>query len=115
MVNRTPLILLPGLLCDAALWRGQVEELADLAEPWVADLTRDDSVTVMAQRVLAQAPPRFALAGLSMGGYVAQEIMRQAPRRVERLALLDTSGRADAPEQSARRRGLIELAEKGEF
>ena len=115
MVNKTPLVLLPGLLCDAALWRGQVEELSDIAEPWIADLTRDASMTAMARRVLGEAPPRFALAGLSMGGYVAQEIVRQAPDRVSRLALLDTSARADTPEQSQRRQGLIELAEQGEF
>ena len=115
MVNKTPLVLLPGLLCDAALWRAQVEELSDIAVPWIADLTRDASMTAMARRVLGEVPPRFALAGLSMGGYVAQEIVRQAPDRVSRLALLDTSARADTPEQSQRRRGLIELAEQGEF
>jgi pimeloyl-ACP methyl ester carboxylesterase len=115
MVNKTPLLLLPGLLCDAALWRGQIDDLTDIAEPVVADLTHDDSVTAMARTVLAMAPPRFALAGLSMGGYVAQEILRQAPERVLRLALLDTSARPDTAEQSARRRGLIELAERGEF
>ena len=115
MVKKTPLVLLPGLLCDAALWRGQIDDLGDIAAPWVADLTRDDSMTAMARRVLAAAPSRFALAGLSMGGYVAQEIMRQAPERVMRLALLDTGSRADTAEQTARRRGLIELAEKGEF
>jgi pimeloyl-ACP methyl ester carboxylesterase len=115
MINKTPLVLLPGLLCDAALWRGPVEELADIAEPCIADLTRDDSMTAMAHRVLGEAPPQFALAGLSMGGYVAQEIMRQAPGRVSRLALLDTSARADTAEQTVRRRGLIELAERGEF
>jgi pimeloyl-ACP methyl ester carboxylesterase len=108
--------LVPGLLCDAALWRGQVEDLADIAEPWIADVTRDDSMTAMARRVLAEAPSgRFALAGLSMGGYVAQAILREAPERVERLALLDTSAMADTPEQSVRRRGLIDLAEKGDF
>ncbi|HEY1503332.1 MAG TPA: alpha/beta fold hydrolase [Stellaceae bacterium] len=107
---------MPGLLCDAALWRGQVEDLADIAQPWVADVTRDVSMTAMARRVLAEAPAgRFALAGLSMGGYVAQAIMREAPERVERLALLDTAAMADTPEQTARRRGLIDLAEKGEF
>jgi pimeloyl-ACP methyl ester carboxylesterase len=84
-------------------------------EPWVADLTLDDSMAAMAQRVLAGAPPRFALAGLSMGGYVAQEIVRRAPERVTRLALLDTSARADTPELTARRRGLIELSQKGQF
>lgn len=115
MTEAIPLILLPGLLCDAALWRLQVDALADLTVPQIADLTRDDSLPAMAGRVLAAAPPRFALAGLSMGGYVAQEIMRTAPERVLKLALLDTSARADAPEQTARRRGLIELSEKGEF
>jgi len=115
MVNKPPLVLLPGLLCDRALWEAQIDDLSDIADPSVADLSRDDSITAMAQRVLAAAPARFALAGLSMGGYVAQEIMRQAPDRVARLALLDTSARADTEEQGARRRGLIELAEKGEF
>jgi len=115
MVKKPPLVLLPGLLCDAALWRGQVEDLADIVEPWIADLTHDDSMTAMAQRVLREAPPHFALAGLSMGGYVAQEIARQAPDRVSRLALLDTTARPDTPEQTIRRRGLIELAERGEF
>ena len=115
MITKPSLVLVPGLLCDAALWRGQTDDLADIAAPWVADMTRDDSVTRMAARALEAAPPRFALAGLSMGGYVAQEIMRQAPERVERLALLDTSARPDSPEQTARRRGLIDLAEKGEF
>lgn len=112
---KIPLILLPGLLCDWALWEPQVEALADIAETCVADLSRDESLPLMAARVLAEAPERFALAGLSMGGYLAQEIMRQAPERVMRLALLDTSARADTPERSAIRRGLIELAQKGEF
>jgi pimeloyl-ACP methyl ester carboxylesterase len=116
MVNKASLVLVPGLLCDAALWRGQIEDLADIADGWVADVTRDDSITAMAERVLAEAPPgSLALAGLSMGGYVAQTIARLAPERVTRLALLDTSARADTPEQTARRRGLIELAEKGQF
>jgi pimeloyl-ACP methyl ester carboxylesterase len=116
MINKLPLVLVPGLLCDAALWRGQVEDLSDIAQPWIADVTRDDSMTGMARRVLAEAPPgRFALAGLSMGGYVAQAILREAPERVERVALLDTSAMADTPEQTVRRRGLIDLAEKGDF
>lgn len=115
MTEKIPLLLLPGLLCDQALWRAQAEALADIADPRVGDLTKDDSLSGMARRVLDHAPPRFALAGLSMGGYAAQEIMRQAPDRVARLALLDTSARADTPEQTARRRGLIELSQKGEF
>ncbi|MGF1611407.1 MAG: alpha/beta fold hydrolase [Kiloniellales bacterium] len=110
-----PLALLPGLLCDAALWRHQVDALADLADCQVADFTSQDSVAAMAESVLAMMPERFALAGLSMGGYVALEVMRQAPGRVTRLALLDTSAWPDTPEQTARRRGLIELAETGKF
>ncbi|MCC7428436.1 MAG: alpha/beta fold hydrolase [Alphaproteobacteria bacterium] len=110
------LLLLPGLLCDAALWEHQRRHLGECAGPIsVADLARDDSVAAMAEGVLAQAPARFALAGLSMGGYVAFEIMRRAPDRVSRLALFDTSARPDTPEQTARRRGLMELAEKGQF
>jgi pimeloyl-ACP methyl ester carboxylesterase len=115
MSARRPLILLPGLLCDRALWQHQLDHLGDVAAMSVPDLSGDDTVAAMAARVLAAAPPRFALAGLSMGGYVAHAIMRAAPERVERLALLDTSARADTAEQLARRRGLIELAEKGRF
>jgi pimeloyl-ACP methyl ester carboxylesterase len=69
----------------------------------------------MPSAILAQAPPRFALAGLSMGGYISLEIMRQAPERVARLALLDTSARSDTPEQTKTRRALMARAHKGEF
>ena len=69
----------------------------------------------MAQRILAEAPEEFALAGLSMGGYLAFEILRQAPDRVTRLALLDTSARADTPEKMKLRQDLIDLAQTGEF
>ncbi|MBM3557829.1 MAG: alpha/beta fold hydrolase, partial [Alphaproteobacteria bacterium] len=79
------------------------------------DQTRHEALPAIAAAILKKAPARFALCGLSMGGYVALEIMRQAPERVTRLALLDTSSRADTPEQTARRRGLLELADKGQF
>jgi len=115
MTEKIPLLLLPGLLCDRRLWAPQMASLADIAAPVVADLTRDASIEAMAQRALAAAPRRFALAGLSMGGYVAQEIMRQAPERVMRLALLDTSARADTPEQRERRLDLIALSRRGKF
>jgi len=115
MSERTPLVLLPGLLCDRALWQHQIDNLADLAAMSVPDLGLDDSVEAMARRVLDGAPARFALAGLSMGGYVAHAIMRVAPERVARLALIDTSARPDTEEQKSRRRGLIELAAKGKF
>ena len=105
------LILLPGLLCDEALWGAQVQAFRHEAEIFIPDLTGDDSIQAMAQRVLSEAPfERFALAGLSMGGYVALEIMRQMPQRVERLALLDTRARPDSPDESERRRTLVRIA-----
>jgi pimeloyl-ACP methyl ester carboxylesterase len=109
------LILLPGLLCNADLWRAQIARFSGEVDVDVPDLSLDDTISAMAARVLKSAPDRFALAGLSMGGYVAFEILRQAPERVERLALLDTSARADTPETLARRKSLISLAETGRF
>ena len=110
-----PLVLLPGLLCDARLWRDPAAALADLAPVHAADLTLDDSVAGMAARVLATAPQVFALAALSMGGYVAFEILRQAPERVARLALLDTSARLDPPKRRLVRQAGLALAEAGRF
>jgi pimeloyl-ACP methyl ester carboxylesterase len=112
----TPLVLVPGLLCDAQLWRAQVEHLSDVAETWVPDHTRSATMAGVARDVLADAPfKEFALAGLSMGGYISLEIMRQAPQRVKRLALLDTAARADTPEQTKRRHEFIELSRRGKF
>ena len=80
------LVLLPGLLCDAALWEPQLSELADVARFWVPDLTEYETMAEMGESVLRDAPwKEFALAGLSMGGYVALELMRQSPRRVTRI------------------------------
>lgn len=116
MINGKPaLALLPGLLNDKALWQHQIAPLSETAQPWVADFTSQDSIAAMAAGVLEAMPERFALCGLSMGGYVAFEIMRQAPERVERLALLDTQARQDPPEIRQRRRDMMQLAEKGEF
>lgn len=109
------LVLIPGLLCNRELWAHQIENLAHVVHTTVADVTQDASITAMAHRLLAAAPPKFALAGLSMGGYVAQEVMRVSPERVTRLALLDTSARPDSEEQLVRRRGLIDLSTKGQF
>lgn len=109
------IVLLPGLLCDYALWAHQIAHLADTTEVMVGDLTRDDSIPDMAERILDEAPDTFALAGLSMGGYVAQEIMRQEPERVERLALIDTQARADSADQVKTRKDLIRLASMGKF
>ena len=110
MRHKLPLLFLPGLLNTQAIWSHQVENLADLTTPFVGDLTVADSISGLAEAVLAAAPDRFALAGLSMGGYVAFEIMRTTPDRVERLALVDTTAHPDAPEQSAKRTVLVAQA-----
>ncbi|WCM25783.1 alpha/beta fold hydrolase [Sphingomonas sp. QA11] len=110
-----PTVFLPGLLCDAVLWRAQIDGLAALVAPFVADLTLDDGVEAMARRTLAAAPPRFALIALSMGGYVAFEMLRQAPGRIERLALIATSAAPDSPERAAERRAGIESLRLGRF
>lgn len=109
-------LFLPGLLCDGRLWRDQVAALAG-TRCVVADLTHDDSLGAMAERSLRALPAeaRLSVCGLSMGGYVAFEIMRRAPGRVARLALFDTSARPDTPEQTRRRRGLLSLSESGMF
>lgn len=110
-----PVVFLPGLLCDQALWRRQIHALADTAAPMVADLTLDDTIGAMAERTLAAAPARFSLVGLSMGGYVALEIMRRAPERVSRLALINSSARSDTPERTEQRRVAIESLQRGKF
>ncbi|MDR7194498.1 alpha/beta fold hydrolase [Luteimonas terrae] len=115
MTGKTPLLLLPGLLCTARLWQAQMDPLGDVADPHVADLSQDDSVGAMAERALADAPPHFALAALSMGGYVAFEILRRAPERVSRLALIATSARPDSPERAAQRRRGIDAIGRGRF
>lgn len=112
---RQPLLLLPGLLCDQALWAHQTRNLSDIADIHVPDLTGWDSIGDLAASVLHHAPARFALAGLSMGGYVAFEILRRAPERVTRLCLVDTSARPDTPEQRQRREAMVKLARIGKF
>jgi pimeloyl-ACP methyl ester carboxylesterase len=112
MAGRTHLILVPGLLCTKALWEPQIAGLGDIADVTIADHTRHDTMESIAASILADAPERFALAGLSMGGYISYAIWRQAPERVTRLALLDTGSRADTPERTAGRVKLIAEAEQ---
>src|SRR5262245_18245894 len=101
-----PLVLVPGLLCDEDLWHDQLSALAPHAAVAITmEQTRHATVSGIATAILAAAPPRFALAGLSMGGMIALEIMRQAPQRVTRLALLDTSARGNSEEELVVRAG----------
>jgi pimeloyl-ACP methyl ester carboxylesterase len=115
MPEPLPVVLVPGLNCSARLYAEQVPALWRFGPVQVADHTRDDSMDAIAARILTQAPPRFALAGLSMGGYIALTMVRQAPARVSKLALLDTSARPETPEQSERRKPQIALAQGGRF
>lgn len=115
MAASLPLVLVPGLLCSARLYGPQIEGLWPLGPVTVAEHKRDAEIGAVAARILAETPPRFALAGLSYGGYLAFELMRQAPERIAKLALLDTSARPDTPEQTAARYAFIEMAEGGRF
>lgn len=110
-----PLVLIPGLNCTPALYAAQWPALAPGRPILVAETTRDETIGAMTERLLAAAPERFALCGLSMGGYVAFEVMRRAAGRVTRLALLDTTARPATPESNAPREQMIALAEKGAF
>ena len=113
-MSRKPLLLLPGMMCDRRLFAAQLEGLGDLADSVVADIGEAETVGGIAEQVLEAAPwPRFALAGLSMGGIVAMEMLRRAPERIERLALLDTNHLAETPERQALRQPQIERALQG--
>lgn len=113
MQSSQPVVLVPGLFCTARLYAEQIPALWKFGPVTVADHTRHNTMTEIARSALDNAPPKFALAGVSMGGYVALEIVRQAPDRVIKLALLDTTARPDAPEQIKVRNEQIEIAAKG--
>ncbi|WP_186074519.1 alpha/beta fold hydrolase [Burkholderia gladioli] len=111
----TPIVLIPGLLCTAEVFAPQIPALWPYGPVTVASTLEGDSIAAMAAAILASAPPRFALAGFSMGGYLAHEILRRAPERVTRLALLSTSARADQPIQVEMRQALLEAATHGDY
>ncbi|MGV2495364.1 alpha/beta fold hydrolase [Pelagerythrobacter aerophilus] len=111
----TPILFVPGLLCSAEIFQAQAAALWPLGPTTVASTLQGKTIGEVAKKILETAPPRFALAGISMGGYICLEIMRQAPDRVARLALLDTTARPDTPEQTAQRRLTLEQARTGDF
>ena len=108
-----PLLLLPGMMCDDRLFAPQVARFSLDRTVMIPPLTGQDSFTGLATEILADAPPKFALAGLSMGGIAAMEIMRLAPERVTRLALMDTNHLPDAPVKAAGRERQIEKVRAG--
>ena len=113
-MSRLPIVLASGQLLTEATWAPQVAAWSD-RDVVHADHTRDDIIAGMAARLLDAAPPRFALVAHAMGGFVALEVMRRAPERVARLALVATLASADGPAQTARRQGYIDLVETGRF
>ena len=115
MDNTMPILLVPGLAGSPRIYAPVIPALWRHGPVTVANHIRDDNIALIARRILAEAPPRFALAGHSMGGYIAFEIMRQAPERIAKLALINTQARPDTPEASERRRGQIARAKAGEY
>jgi pimeloyl-ACP methyl ester carboxylesterase len=115
MDNPMPILLVPGLVSSPRIYAPVIPALWRFGPVTVANHIRDDNIGAIARRILAEAPPRFALAGHSMGGYISFEIMRQAPERVAKLALINTQARPDTPEATGRRRGQIARAQSGEY
>jgi pimeloyl-ACP methyl ester carboxylesterase len=107
---RPALLLLPGLLCDKFIWRDQSASLGEIADILIPDFRYVRSIEAMAQLALDMAPERFSLAGHSLGGRVALEIMRMAPQRVARIAVLDTGVHPRSPGEEMKRQALIDLA-----
>jgi len=115
MDNTMPILLVPGLVSSPRIFAPVIPALWRFGPVTVANHIRDGNMGAIARRILAEAPPRFALAGHSMGGYIAFEIMRQAPERVAKLALINTQARPDTSEATERRRGQIARAQGGEY
>lgn len=115
MERRPPVVLVSGQLLTAETWSAQIAALSPDIDLRLADHTADDSIAGMAARLLSAAPERFALVAHAMGGFVAFEVLRQAPQRVRSLALLATLAPADGPAQTERRQGYIRLVEQGRF
>ncbi len=112
---REPLVLIPGLTCTAELYQPQWRVLGVGRQVMVADHRRDDTLGAIITRLLSDAPPRFAVCGLSMGGTLAFELMRRAPERVTRLAVLDATAKPASPDKNAVRIEQIGRAESGRY
>src|SRR3981081_1425855 len=115
MENTMPILLVPGLVSSPRIFAPVVPDLWRFGPVTVANHIRDDNMAAIPRPIRAEPPPRFALAGHSMGGYIAFEIMRQAPERVAKLALINTQARPDTPEATPRRRSQIARTKAGEY
>ncbi|WP_208349109.1 alpha/beta fold hydrolase [Pseudaestuariivita rosea] len=110
-----PLVLLPGLMCDARLFFHQINVISAERPVMVSPITQGERIEQIASDILSAAPAKFALCGLSMGGIVAMEVQRRAPDRVTRIALLDTSPLAETPAVAAEREPQIVRAKTGQL
>lgn len=108
-------VFIPSQLLTADLWAPQVAAFAGKANCTVANNSQADSIAALATAILKDAPQTFALAAHGMGGFIAFEIMRRQPERVEKLVLISTLASADTPAQTARRMGYLKLVEAGAF
>lgn len=115
MAHALPLLLLPGQMNDESIWRHQLDHLGEVSAPRYVSLLNQDSIATMAKFVLDDAPPRFVVAGFSMGGYVAFELLRRVPERVIGVAFVSSSARPDTPERAAERQGHVKMVEAGRY
>ena len=113
--RRPPVLFIPGMACSAEIFQAQALALWPHASVMIAAIPPGETVAAMAAAILAEAPPRFAAVGVSLGGFIALEMMRQAPDRVERLALLATNAHADTPDRAKARLAMIEAARSAHF
>ncbi|MGH1367155.1 MAG: alpha/beta fold hydrolase [Maritimibacter sp.] len=112
---KEPILLIPGMMCDARVFEPQIKDLSREFTLQVAQVCQQESIREMAAEVLHHAPNRFALCGLSMGGIVAMEVLRRAPERVTRICLISTTPLAETPEQAVWREPQIVKAQAGKL
>ena len=115
MAETLPLLLVPGLVCSPRIYAPQLPALWRMGPVMFPNHIRDNTMAGIAKRILDEAPKRFALAGHSMGGYIVLEMFRQAPERISRLGLLNTSARPETPEASEGRHALIAETKAGGY
>ena len=111
----TPLVMIPGMMCDERIFAPQIEELVPKRSVHVADISKHDNISDLAADVLSHAPPKFCLVGHSMGGIVAMEICAQDPKRIEKLVLMDTNPLAELEEVKLKREPQISDALSGKL
>jgi len=111
----TPLVMIPGMMCDERIFAPQIEELVSKRSVHVADISKHDNISDLAADVLSHAPPKFCLVGHSMGGIVAMEICAQDPKRIEKLVLIDTNPLAELEEVKLKREPQISDALSGKL